>query len=220
MNSKHDRNPKDSKNPRNQKNPRKPRNPKNHKNPWNPRNPRNLTNHVFACAQATRGGVSNMVVRASAPTRARALHNRARKLIGAALSARHCVPKMSPMRRASPPLRARALPRRARMLLGAARRLPCENRAPRPSPMRRVSLPPCALERCPVARGVCMAPRADPSANNFIAEVAQLRHRAWRDARSTYGQPPSRDISIVARDPAANNRGARPFLLQANCIPL
>ena len=45
--------------------------------------------------------------------------------------------------------------------------------SPRPSPMRNASLP-------------LRAPRADPSANKFVAEVAQLRHRAWRDARSTH----------------------------------
>ena len=64
-----------------------------------------------------------------------------------------------------------------------------------------------------------MAPRADPSANNFVAEVAQLRHRAWRDARSTHDQPPSRDISIAARRPDFQNCGAIPRGGEASTLP-
>ena len=55
-----------------------------------------------------------------------------------------------------------------------------------------------------------MAPRADPSANNFVAEMAQLRHRAWRDARSTHDQRLSLDISIAERRPDTHCRGAMP----------
>ena len=76
---------------------------------------------------------------------------------------RNIIPRSPPIRRASPPSRARAPPTRAKRLLGARR--------------RSAGVLSCARERYPVARGSCLAPRAEPGAR-IAKSSRQNRRRA------------------------------------------